>query len=293
MKKISLTLWAVATALTFATTSCSKDDDEPEEVILTCDILAKNLTGDNKIQTGITDGNAESAEGIFGVNLKGFNAVSKSALLDSEIAARSMVLYNYFTATDGGFYGGFAYAKFGEDEYLAPASEKPHSGESYIIANPGTVCKTIMRKGVFSYLQKDKINHVYIQNMSLVAYAAEEGEADYELEKFVAGDYLKVVATGYKLKISDGLNFKTLWAGIKDLKNSTGSSEFVLADYRTSTLKVVKDWTKWDLTDLGDADIIIFEIEGKVGSSSSTSTENPLNDYWKYFVLDDITLLTD
>lgn len=289
MKKRILSMAAIALAFSFTFAACDDDDDEPEEVVLStyggADLAISN---GNEIMT-VQDTTGYS---VMGIDWTSFSA-SQSALLSTH----SVELYNYFNKADGSFYGGFAWASFKNSEeysyYLAPASGSAKSGSTYVIGNPGTICKTMMRKGLTSYLQKDKIDHVYIQNMTLVADAIENGSEDFGLSAFVQGDYLRVKATGYKLTISDGLSFSRLWDGIKDLKTSTGSSTFTLAEYTSAGLTMVNEWTKWDLTDLGAADVIIFDMEGKVGSTSTGSNVNPLADYWKYFVIDDITLLTD
>ncbi len=58
------------------------------------------------------------------------------------------------------------------------------------------------------------------------------------------GDFLKLTVTGYL-------------SGQK-----TGSVEFMLAEFKDGTLKVVTDWTWLDLSDLGEVDEVYFTVDG-------------------------------
>ncbi len=58
------------------------------------------------------------------------------------------------------------------------------------------------------------------------------------------GDFLKLTATGYL-------------SGQK-----TGSVDFMLAEFKDGTLKVVTDWTWVDLSDLGEVDEVYFTVDG-------------------------------
>lgn len=58
------------------------------------------------------------------------------------------------------------------------------------------------------------------------------------------GDFLKLTVTGYL-------------SGQK-----TGSVDFMLAEFKDGTLKVVTDWTWLDLSDLGEVDEVYFTVDG-------------------------------
>ena len=95
----------------------------------------------------------------------------------------------------------------------------------------------------------------YVNNTTeiahIIAYGTETQPA------FQSGDYLRIIATGYK-----------------DNKESAKSS-FYLADFRDGKNELVKGWTKWELDTVGTMDYIDFKIE-------SSRTDIPLRCCFDY-----------
>lgn len=103
------------------------------------------------------------------------------------------------------------------------------------------------------------IDHLYIANIAWVAnsllnVAGEKGGAD---------DWFSVTATGYDAD-----------------DEVTGESEFFLFEKG----RIVKEWTKWDLTSLGKVAYIAFECKGSVMNGYGLATP-------AYFAIDDVAVV--
>lgn len=106
------------------------------------------------------------------------------------------------------------------------------------------------------------VDHMYVANTTYTLNSIVKGDG-FSSEPFAAGDYFKIIATGYDA--SD---------------NQTGQVEFILAkdtDFR------VTDWTKWDLAPLGEVARITFDCAGSKDNGYGLATP-------AYFAYDDVAV---
>ena len=100
-----------------------------------------------------------------------------------------------------------------------------------------------------------KAKGAYITNHPWAYYNVTVGDSfAHKFDK--EGDFLKVIATGYL----DG--------------EETGSVEFMLAEFKDGELYACKDWTWFDMSDLGEVDEVYFVVDGsdKSGIYMNTAT---------------------
>ena len=157
---------------------------------------------------------------------------------------------NYYDTSWGGFWnGGFAYSNMTDtvtagygNEYSVMAGHA-YSGNNFAVVNPGSFNTTYLR---FPTIKK--ITGFYITNSSYAYISMRDG--DNYAKKFggVSGDdpdWFKLTVYGYADTVF------------------TDSAEFYLADFRFSDNSqdyIIKDWTIFDLSGLGNIDSLVFKL---------------------------------
>ena len=146
--------------------------------------------------------------------------------------------------------------EFGFIDYLAARfATLPANGFEGI----GDDCAVLPLAGGEALLFTTDLLILYIANIAWVAnsllnVAGEKGGAD---------DWFSVTATGYDMQ-----------------DKVTGESEFFLFENG----RIVKEWTKWDLTSLGKVAYIAFECKGSVENGYGMATP-------AYFAIDDVAVV--
>lgn len=247
MKKLSLFFIACLSAFIFC--SCDKDDDET--ITVPVDISLENK---------LTEENSE------------FN--SEKALIPGNFASDTfqdsdglLTFDHYFV--DWGYGDGYSFAAFTymnkTDNSAAnspvPYCKKAKSGKVYLAVNPSSFNPAIMTiNNPFTYSIKGAwvTNSTYAYNSMTVG--------NYYATPFKKDSWFKLTATG-------------LDANNKE----TGTAEIYLANYKSDDDKPVTDWIWFDMTALGKAVKIQFEL------TSSDIGEYGMNTA-AYFCMDDIVL---
>lgn len=246
MKKLSLLLLLSV----FAFCGCSDDDDVKNEVV----ISFENLLTEKNSQF-IADGTPNNL------------AFQKAEFNDPQ----NLVTLDHYYA-DWGYGGGYSFAGF---TYMnitdnqtanspAPISGKGKTGNVYIAVDSsdgtyGTPAILTIKDS------KYRMKGTWITNSTYAYNGMVNG--DQMAHAFKAGDWYKVIATGYD-----------------ETGNETGKIEILLADYKTDNDKPVKDWIWFDLSALQNAVKIKFmpDSSDKEGEYIYTAA---------YFCLDGITLI--
>ncbi len=92
--------------------------------------------------------------------------------------------------------------------------------------------------------ESHKAKGAYVTNHPWAYYNVTVGDGVYTHKFEHEGDYYKIIATGY-------LNGEI-----------TGTVDFTLAEFKDGNLYACKDWTWFDLSDLGEVDEIFFVVDG-------------------------------
>lgn len=125
--------------------------------------------------------------------------------------------------------------------------------------------------GAFMHFKDDEeklIDHLFITNNTYAVLSMKHGDGFARAHSYENKDWFKLTFIGYDSK------------GIE-----TGKVDFFLSDFRAEDAQgIVTEWTKVDLTDLGDVNKITFEMTGSDGSGMWLNTP-------AYFCMDDIMIL--
>lgn len=121
------------------------------------------------------------------------------------------------------------------------------------------------------------IDHMYVANnvYAMGCYAA----GNFLTEAIGPDDYMKIVAYGYY----DASDYETDKSN--NCRDNATTSEFYLvqgADAEGNVLAVV-DWAKWDLTELGEVELVEFNMEGSNDNGFGLSQP-------AYFAYDDVAV---
>lgn len=161
--------------------------------------------------------------------------------------------FNNFLKKEWSTWSGFGYSNFTSTEFTgnfmleqfrSAAGHGAKNSKTYGVVYPFGFSTRIEAT---NKPDGDIISGTYVTNTAWVASVIRNGDS-MTGEPFKAGDWFKVVATGYD---ATGAQTSTL--------------EFYLADYRSSDAKDHKlftDWTWWDLSALGKVKTIGFKVEG-------------------------------
>ena len=141
-----------------------------------------------------------------------------------------------------------------------------HSGENFAVGFHDSSVdynKDILPSLEFRDKRARVVDHMWVTNTSVTLYSMTYG--NFVADEYKDGDYLNIVAMGY--------NGDT----------PTGEVKFNLA--KDSEYKVT-EWTKWDLSSLGEVTKIIFRMEENTeGLTYGTWYDTPM-----YFAFDDVAV---
>lgn len=166
--------------------------------------------------------------------------------------------FNNFLKKEWSTWSGFGYSNFTSTEFTgnfmleqfrSAAGHGAKNSKTYGVVYPFGFSTRIEAT---NKPDGDIISGTYVTNTAWVASVIRNGDS-MTGEPFKAGDWFKVVATGYDATGAQ-----------------TSTSEFYLADYRSSDAKDHKlftDWTWWDLSALGKVKTIGFKVEGSRSNS--------------------------
>ncbi len=134
-----------------------------------------------------------------------------------------------------------------ENQYSSISGNGALKSKKYaVLYQPGTI--VVNPSKVYNYTFKSMM-----LNNSTYAYLDMKFGSMYS-KKFVAGDWFKLIITGYKNEVE------------------TAKVEFYLADFRAGKNIMINKWTKVDLVKLNEVDKIKFTME-----SSDSSVEYGMN----------------
>ncbi len=110
-------------------------------------------------------------------------------------------------------------------------------------------------------------DHIFVTNSTYCALSMAQGDGYAKKMNYEDKDWFKLTITGY------------------DAENSAvGSIDFYLADFRTENARgIVDTWTKIDLSPLGPANKIVFELSSSDSGTWGMNTP-------AYFCLDDVAI---
>lgn len=162
--------------------------------------------------------------------------------------------YNYHYA-DYTTWSGFAYANYTSNDFAGTMDQfknavgGAHSGENYGVCyafneDPNNKIKLVHTEGT------DIVSGMYVTNSAWAVTSMENGDSfakKFGGEDGNDPDYFKLIATG-----------------VDAAGNDTESTEFYLADYRfedNSEDYIVKDWSWFDLSVLGEVKAVRFHLE--------------------------------
>ncbi|WP_052181005.1 DUF4465 domain-containing protein [Alistipes sp. ZOR0009] len=166
--------------------------------------------------------------------------------------------FNNFLKKEWSTWSGFGYSNFTSTEFTgnfmleqfrSAAGHGAKNSKTYGVVYPFGFSTRIEAT---NKPDGDIISGTYVTNTAWVASVIRNGDS-MTGEPFKAGDWFKVVATGYDATGAQ-----------------TSTSEFYLADYRSPDAKDHKlftDWTWWDLSALGKVKTIGFKVEGSRSNS--------------------------
>ncbi len=157
---------------------------------------------------------------------------------------------NYYDTSYGGFWnGGFAYSNKTDsvtagytNEYSVMAGYA-YSGTNFAVANPGSFNTTYIK-----LLVVEDVTGFFVTNSTYAYISMRDGDAYAKKFGGTTGDD----PDWFKLTV-DGYNNGTL----------TDSAGFYLADFRFSDNSqdyILKDWTWFDLSALGNIDSLVFRL---------------------------------
>lgn len=244
MKKLSLLLMLSV----FVFCSCDNDDDVKNEVV----ISFENQLTDEESEF-ISDGTPNSS---------GFQETSFKD-------PKNLVRFSHYYADWGSGYSfaGCTYMNITDNQTSnspAPICGKGKIGKVYLALDSSE--GEFGTPAIMEILNNQyKIKGTWITNSTWAYMGMTQG--DGYARAFKAGDWYKVVATGYD-----------------EAGNVTGTTEIFLADYKTDSDKPLNDWIWFDLSALQNA------VKVKFLPDSSDKNDYGLNTA-AYFCLDGITLI--
>jgi len=255
MKKF-LALICAATTLVF--TSCDNDDNEPATPLSIVTFEDATLNSEGILREGTFIEENDDQSGNFW-----------AAYAEKEITLRSYV------STAFPFWCGFQVSNNHDmttEGYINEASvynAQGKSGSKFAICYDGGTA--MMGSGyeseIFVTDGTNKVfDHIYVTNSTYTALSMKNG--DGYAKKFETGDWFKLTITG-----------------IDNLGEVKGTKEFYLADFRsTSSVGIVTEWTKVDLTSLGAVQKLQFSFSSS-DNDAMYGMKTPA-----YFCLDDIAI---
>lgn len=244
MNKLSLLLMLSV----FVFCSCDNDDDVKNEVV----ISFENQLTDEESEF-ISDGTPNSS---------GFQETSFKD-------PKNLVRFSHYYADWGSGYSfaGCTYMNITDNQTSnspAPICGKGKIGKVYLALDSSE--GEFGTPAIMEILNNQyKIKGTWITNSTWAYMGMTQG--DGYARAFKAGDWYKVVATGYD-----------------EAGNVTGTTEIFLADYKTDSDKPLNDWIWFDLSALQNA------VKVKFLPDSSDKNDYGLNTA-AYFCLDGITLI--
>lgn len=262
MKKISLFLLSI-----LFITSCSSDSDDQKTTIV----------GFENVPESVLAGPTAYGENLY-PDYKG----EKPALYKGYLDAASNLFFN--TTTDPAAYGfgngGIAISQWTNSTtegftnqcsvYSEKAVEKKggHNGSATFAV---VSVASFGEPGGYMYFkneEENQIQHVYITNSTYAVLSMLNGDAIAKKHTYERKDWFKLTFIGHNSKGTE-----------------TGRVEFYLSDFRTENAKgVVTEWTKVDLSSLGNVNKVTFELDSSDKGDYGMNTPS-------YFCMDDIMVV--
>lgn len=183
----------------------------------------------------------------------------------SNIITGTVQLLNKYTEGEwGGFWSGFALSAAIDsvtpgfvNQYSTIAGSGFNGSANFALAYDSAI---IFLPYINSY---QKPQSVMLTNSTWAYFDMKHG-SDFS-KKFAAGDWFKVIITGFL-------------GG-----NETGKVEFYLADFRNAKSIIVREWTKVNLTSLGTTDLLTFTFDSSDKGPWGINTP-------KYVCIDDLVV---
>jgi len=231
MKKNRLFLGSVLFALTcISFTSCESESESKDQIITFEDVTLG--------ETGYWNGN--NLSGVKSVNESAWGSVTEYT---GGFKSGELNCQNIFNETYNSWSGMACSTKTDMDsigygnQYSVYATSGAGQSKKFAVLCPFDISSC-------SFSKEMVIKSLMINNATYAYWALKEGKVGYgTAKKFTAGDYFYITITGYD---SDSLK--------------TESLDFYLADFRDGKSYICKDWTKVDLTSLGNVKTLTFKL---------------------------------